>query len=110
MSIQSKKSAEKQYPYAPVESHSYECTTFNAQKSCLRGEIDSSEEEMLTIKKSICVLIKRSHFHSIRVFVFNCSVKLFIQAAAIYHKGARTILSSITIKAQIEKKPLAFWA
>ncbi len=69
-----------------------------------------SEEEMLTIKKSLCVLIKRSHFHSIRVFVFNCSDKLFIQAAAIYHKGARTILSYITIKAQIEKKPLAFRA
>ena len=108
MSIQSKKAAEKQYPYAPVESHSYECTTFNAQKSCLRGEIDSSEEEILTIKNSLCVLIKRSHFYSIRVFMFNNSVKLFIQAAAIYHKGARTILSSITIKAQIEKKPLAF--
>jgi hypothetical protein len=76
----------------------------------LRGEIDSSEEEMLTIKKSLCVLIKRSHFHLIRVFVFNCSVKLFIQAAAIYQKGARTILSPITIKALIEKKPLAFWA
>ena len=79
MSIQSKKTAEKQYPYAPVESHSYECTTFNAQKSCLRGEIDSSEEEILTITKSLCVLIKRSHFHSIRVFVFNHSVKLLFK-------------------------------
>jgi len=79
MSIQSKKSAEKQYPYAPVESHSYECTTFNAQKSCLRGEIDSSEEEMLTIKKSLCVLMKRSHFHSSHVFMFNRSVKLLFK-------------------------------
>ena len=33
-----------------------------------------------------------------------------VQAAAIYHKGARTILSSVIIKAQIEKKPRAFKA